>query len=392
VQAALAADLELATRPALQTDGEPTKILVTAWMAHEGRNRNGAVFVREELPAAAAKIKAPNVLPMDWDHAAFLPFADGPKAMGVWLSADYAFDQKAQDGQGAWGILVYGVVWAWAFPDQANEMLADQSRNSEVSFSMACVPSSVEFGHDALGSFEVLHNPVFYTVSALSGRPADPDAVGRIEEGGNSMQAFSDLRTELTGRQLIAARLKEGAMDELKAELEALKEQLAAMQSDAAKVAELTAKVVALESTHAELTSQVTERDVAVAALTAKLSETDAALATLTAERDALAEKVAAFAEAEAEAARKAVFVERYASIPEAYRTQLEKRPEADRAKFAERWTKASDAEWEQFKEDVLVGFEGLKLSFLDRSNAEGGLIPTAMDSDLAAGIAGLLK
>jgi hypothetical protein len=166
------------------TDGEPTKLMVTAWLAHEGRNNNGQSFRAEDLAAAAAKIASPNLLPMDWNHGAVLPWSEDPKAIGVWYSAEAKQDPDAKNGEGALGIEAKGIVWAWAFQEQAQEMLAMQAARGYCEFSMACIPKSVELHIDDSGYNEVMIEPVFFTLSALNVPPADPDAKGAVEMSG----------------------------------------------------------------------------------------------------------------------------------------------------------------------------------------------------------------
>jgi len=163
------------------TDGEPTKLLVTAWMVHEGKNNNNLVFRAEDLEAAAAKIAPPNFLPMDWNHSAVIPAEGVAKAIGVWYSAESRFDPMAYEGRGAQGIQAKGVVWAWAFPDYATEMMKIQQERGFIEFSMACIPTSTERGRDQNGAFEVAIEPVFFTLSALNVPPGDPDAKGIIQ-------------------------------------------------------------------------------------------------------------------------------------------------------------------------------------------------------------------
>lgn len=163
------------------TDGEPTKLLVTAWMVHEGKNNNNLVFRPEDLEPAAAKLASPNLLPMDWNHSAVIPKDGVAKAIGVWYSAEARYDEAAYEGRGALGIQTKGVVWAWAFPEYANEMLAIQRERGFIEFSMACIPTSVDRGRDQNGAFEIAIEPVFFTLSALNVPPGDPDAKGIVE-------------------------------------------------------------------------------------------------------------------------------------------------------------------------------------------------------------------
>lgn len=191
----LASVTETARGPKQITDGRPTLMRVVAWMVHEGVNLNRDAFVKEELAAAAAKITPRNPLVMDWNHAAVVGGQN--KVIGVWTKADYAFDQKAKDGAGAWGLLVEGVMFAWLYPDLADAMLADQSRLGAVRFSMACIPASVEFASDANGPYAVLHNPVFFTNSALDVAPGDPDAKGLGKEAADAPNAEAELKQRL---------------------------------------------------------------------------------------------------------------------------------------------------------------------------------------------------
>lgn len=190
-------DPETASGPDIITDGKPTLMRVVAWLCHEGVNRNGDAFVAEELKVAAAQISPRNPLVMDWNHAAII---GGPgKVIGIWTKADYAFDQRAKQGQGAWGILLEGLMFAWLYPEIADTMLAEQARNGAVNFSMACIPASVEFSQ----SHMVLHNPVFFTNSALDVAPADPDALGKVKEGANDPAVEQGLRQQLVGYSLV---------------------------------------------------------------------------------------------------------------------------------------------------------------------------------------------
>jgi len=163
------------------TDGEPTKLLVTAWMVHEGKNNNNLVFRVEDLAPAAEKLAAPNFLPMDWNHSAVVPQDGVSKAIGVWYAAEAKQDDAAYEGRGALGIEAKGVVWAWAFPEYAEEMLRIQREKGYIEFSMACIPTNVERGRDQNGAYEIAIEPVFFTLSALNVPPGDPDAKGLIE-------------------------------------------------------------------------------------------------------------------------------------------------------------------------------------------------------------------
>ena len=174
VDATLERDVELqkamqvASWMPMVTEGEPTKLLITSWLAHEGINNNRLGFRADDLAAAAAKIVPPNVLPMDWNHSAIFQQYDIPKAIGVWYAAEAKWNPAAKNGAGAQGIEARGVVWAWAFPEQATEMLAMQQAREYVEFSMACIPTRSETGQDEEGYYEMAIEPVFFTLSALN--------------------------------------------------------------------------------------------------------------------------------------------------------------------------------------------------------------------------------
>ena len=131
--------------PALMTDGKPTIMRVVAWMCHgDIPNKNRDAFVKEELQSLApALFRQPNFGVMDFNHSAVIPWSDDPKVIGVWYKAEYAFDQAANEGKGAWGVLATGMMFAWAFPEQANALLGEQGRSGFVAFSMAATPGGI---------------------------------------------------------------------------------------------------------------------------------------------------------------------------------------------------------------------------------------------------------
>lgn len=173
--------IQTAAHMPMVTNGEPTKLLVSSWMLHEGKNNNNLVFRAEDLEDSAAKITTPNLLPLDWNHSAVVPKEGVPKAIGVWYTAEAKWDPDAYEGRGANGIFAKGVVWAWAFPEYAQEMLKIQKERGYIEFSMACIPTSTESGRDQNGPYEVAIKPVLFTLSALNMPPGDPDAKGIIE-------------------------------------------------------------------------------------------------------------------------------------------------------------------------------------------------------------------
>lgn len=408
IAAAAEAVLETAGGPPLITDGEPTKMLVTAWMCHEGRNTNGLFFVREELPAAAAKIKAPNVLPMDWNHSAVLGWSFDQKAIGVWLSAEYAFDPRARGGQGAWGILAQGVMWAWAFPDYADTMLAEQERHGHLEFSMACLPTTTEVGQDETGRFEIAHHPVFFTLSALDVPPADPDCLGTGQEGAYDADTHAEQRRRMTHAASAGAAATdpghpqediampdpnplEARVAELSTQLDEARTAAAASAASAtgaaAEAAERAARVAALEAEVADLTARVAEARTATDAVRAELEAANAASAALQEQLTAAQARVATFEAAEAEAAATQRLAARIAELPEAYRAAHARRPEAERTAVETRWRNASDEQWVAIQADLAV-VGGLKaVDYLRLSHDEGGTAlpaggtPTGLDA-----------
>lgn len=183
----------------INAHGKPTVMRVVAWLCHADTvNLNGDAFVAQELAAIAPTLfRAPDFGVMDWNHSAVLNWNDDPAMIGVWYGAEYAWDAQALNGAGAFGIRATGMMFSWLFPEQANEMLADQVRDGHVRFSMACIAGSVEFGAVNGQSASILHNPVFFTNSALNRQNADVDANGAVSE---DPTVTSDLlRNQLAG-------------------------------------------------------------------------------------------------------------------------------------------------------------------------------------------------
>jgi hypothetical protein len=377
--AALSTASELAqAKVPLVTDGLPTIIRATAWIGHEGRNRNGLRFLREELPAAAAKIAEPNFLVMDFNHSAVQAQAPHPKAIGLWYRGAYAFDPKARAGDGAWGILLQGMAWAWAFPDYANELLAEQTRHGAIRFSMACLPESEELVREADGSSSMIaHNPVFFTLSALNVPPADPDALGLAVEGDTSEGVEERHAEQLLGTPVLAAAhahsnpqedIRMPANDpmtlevavnkvaELSAELTTAQARVAELEeacrlladsqtkiSDGRSIDQFVADYAALETTMAELTAS---RE----AVTTELASAQATLAERTARLEEL-EAAEAVRQAEAvEAARVALVAARVASLPEAYREAHAKHAPEVRERIEAKWAAMSEEEFDVYK------------------------------------------
>ena len=184
----------------INENGKPTIMKVVAWMCHADMvNLNGHSFVASELASVAPTLfRAPDFGVMDWNHAAILNWNDDPQIIGVWYDAEYAWDAKANKGAGAFGIRVTGMMFSWLFPEQANEMIADQERDGVVRFSMACIPKSEEFSTINGERAVVLHDPVFFTNSALNVQNADVDANGKVSEAADvsTMDLLKELSAE----------------------------------------------------------------------------------------------------------------------------------------------------------------------------------------------------
>lgn len=407
--------------PMINKDGRPTILRVVAWMCHgDVTNRNGDRFVKEELQALAPRLfREPNFGVMDWNHAAVYGFNDDPKIIGVWYGVEYAFDTAA----GAWGLLAKGMAFAWLFPEQTDAMVAEQLRSGTAKFSMACIPSSVEF----LEGAAVLHNPVFFTVSALDKPPADPDAQGTVSEdptkdheklsqellalpaiasmveihtasgtlvlrnvpmtmtstkttvGDSPAGALEDLHMEEIIVQLKAEKLTaEAKVTELAAEKSVVEQKLAAteklVQASADETTALAAEVAALKTRLAELETSMTEANTAREGLATELAAAQEQIKALETEKAGLIEKLAAFEAKEAAVASQARLAARKAELPEAYAKAHAARKEEDRVKVEARWAAMSDEQWAEHRDELLVGFGTPKPGYVARSAAEGQL------------------
>lgn len=385
-----------ASRPALLTDGKPTVMRTVAWLAHASAdsakpyiNENRLAFVQAEFSEAAGKISATSPLVMDWNHSATRGFmSDDPKVIGVWTRAEVAFDQAA----GSWGILASGVVFSWLFPDIADAMLAEQSRLGHVRFSMACLSRSIEIAKDDNGPFEIAHNPTFFTLSALDVPPADPNCIGLGEEGSSDPNLENKLRDELKAADIEATKsVRDRLMDLLAAsatpqvsdspqertmdkELETLTASLATatetVSTLTARVAELEAAAVEAEETHS---MRVAELEAARDGAMAELANANTEIERVAGELQTASTRIAEIEAAEAENAKKALVEVRMASLPEAFVTALEAKDETVREKIVGRIAAMTDEDFEFYKNEEL-GVAGMKVSYVDRSNAEGQL------------------
>ncbi len=374
--------------PPLMTDGKPTVTRMTAWMAHEGVNRNRLAFVKEELELAAQKVTVTSPLVMDFNHSAIHGWEGEQRCIGVWHSAEYAFDAFAKGGEGAWGILVQGVMFAWLFPDVADALQAEQGRKGYIEFSMACIPSSIEFAIDGEGrGYEVAHNPIFFTNSALDVAPADPDAKGLGSESA-SEGVEATQREQLLQLAASKAQNSEEAMNEemkallaqLEATLAAKFETILATDSEAkvaateafeTKIAELETALVVAQTEIERLTGETVQLEAAVAAS----EQTIAELRVVTDEYEAAAQ----------EALQAAVLAARLASLPEAVQTAHAARDEAKRTRLESKWIAMSDEDWSVYLEDELgIATASAGTTYLERSNRD--IIPASKGPTLSLG------
>jgi hypothetical protein len=432
----LATATKQAAVPLTNADGKPTVLKVVAWMVHgDLPNRNRDAFVGEELRTLAPGIAAaPNFLPMDWNHAAVNPFVDGPKTLGVWYRTEWAFDKNADEGRGAWGVLATGMVWAWMYPEQANIMLGEQARNGTVAFSMACLPGGVEYRKDENGSYAVLHNPTFFTLSALDVPPADPDALGKATiDPAVSDFALRDLALASTttsaawtnatytttpwlpyypsttvpawpyqGTQPLPvttwdptgipgqpgqfyinglpaaedSRMKEHeqlikAKEEAEAVAAELRSQLEALTSKAEELAAARTQIEQLETKVSELEVVRDAANTLNARQAEQLAELEAKVAEQLAELTAFRDKAAA----QAAAARLAARLEK---LPPEFVAAHQAKPEATRARLQAKWEAMSDEDWDLYVAEELLGYApGAKPNYVARTAAEGGALPS---------------
>jgi predicted nucleic acid-binding Zn-ribbon protein len=386
------------------TDGEPTKLLVEAWMVHEGKNDNGLVFRAIDLEPAAKRITMPNLLPMDWNHSAVLPQYEWepqvPKAIGVWYSAEAKVDPAAKNGAGAFGIFVKGVVWAWAFPEQTKEMLAMQEAKGYVPFSMAALTPRVEYGEDAGGRYEMAIEPIFMTLSALNVPGADPDAIGTVtmplDDSTSGKTAARRVASNQEARNMDKTKEQyEAQISALEAEKTALAEKLASAVAEKAavdaEVASLKGTVEGLTAKVAAETSRADDASVKMDALKAEFDAMQTAAAAMKSELDAATAQLATIEAEKTKTAQAETFKKRFASLPESYRAAFEKRSEEERGRFEAKWSTAAETEWDEFRKDVMLVVGEPRLSYLKLSRTEGNL-PGGWSESAEAHLKSLLK
>lgn len=379
-----------AAMPKIDDRGRPTLLKIDAWMAHgEVANKNGQFFLNSDLEAVADTLaKAPDFLVMDWNHSAVIPHETYPKAIGAWYDVAFEMDPAANGGQGAMGLRAKGILWAWLFPEQANILLGEQARNGYAAFSMAAVPKHRSFRKEEATDrmVTVLHEPVFFTLSALDVLPADPDARGAVtlahaEAVAAPVAARIPEEPRMTPEEIATLEAAKLAAETKVAELET---QLAALQS------EKDEKIAALETSLSEMTSA---REALVAEKTQEILDLVAAYEALKTENAAVVAELEVFKTEKAQVLEAQLLAARLESLPESFRKAHEARTDEQRARMEAKWKGMSDTEWAEYKQDeLLFGFEKASLSYTERSNLEGGLLPTGGTDELKSRLARITK
>jgi len=456
-------DQKEAGPPLINSQNKPTILKIVSWIGHaDVPNRNRDAFVREELQQIAGTLfRAPNFGVMDFNHSAVRIFSDDPKVIGIWYKAEWAFDAKANDGKGAWGILATGIAFSWLFPEIADKLLADQARSGTIKVSWTWIPGSLEMAEDDRGSYAINHNPVFFTVAVLDVPPADPDAAGRgsedpatVEEDLKAQVAVADRITKYamtvsqagpgtsgtagagfngwwvpTGTASAGnggSNMNEEMVKRLQAEKNQAEQKLIEITTkysakeveQDAKIAELTAARDAAVAETAKIKSEsetriselTTARDSAVAELAKVKDELETRVSDLTTARDHVVQQMeqlaaripvfeeeikglraqvetieAAKAEVQAktaENAKKARLAARIAQLPESFRKLHAAKPEENRTRVEAKWSDMTDEQWEQYKNDELLGYQQTKIGYALRSAAEGVLPKTGTESE----------
>jgi hypothetical protein len=381
--------------PPLLTDGNPTLTFMEAWLCHEGVNANRLAFLADDFDAAVARISPTSPIVMDFNHSAVSGFSWDPPCIGVWYSAEKAFDPDAQDGAGAWGIRAKGVMFAWLFPTLADLVLAEQARKGYVEFSMACIAGRTDTGYDAQGTYEVAREPVFFTLSLLDVPPADADARGTVTEGGSTPDSQNTREVACAQRAAVpgidsAAHQEETQMnEELKALLAALEGRLQEQFAEA-----VNGLLGAHRSEVDLLQVKLDEAETAQAVALERVDTLQAEVAKLVADFEAATLVIAEFEAAEqarevevAAEAKRARLAARIQALPETVRKAHEGRTDERRARLEAKWSDIEEADWELYVQDeLLAGLPATHtassaVSYLERSEREGLLPITSGDA-----------
>jgi hypothetical protein len=389
-EAALLASLEKAGGVPMITDGQPTTMRVVAWVAHEGINNNRLAFVAEDLQEVASTIKAPNLLPMDFNHSAVNSWVLEQAVIGVWYEAEYVQDPRARLPRGPGGVLARGLVWSWLFPEYSTRLLAEQARHGHVEFSMACIPKWTETATDENGEYEIAREPVFFTFSALDTRPADPDAKGLAVEGTTDADVEADLRRKLTtaARNAAVTQRTEGipmeAVDKILEFLQAHAGQVASQETleglvelvraQPGQLAELTGSRDAAQARVRELEGRVQELDTALAAAREQVTAAQTTITSLEETVGTLTAELEEFRTQEEARTSQQTLQTRLAALPEHIRRAHESQEESKRREQETRWATKTEIEWQEVLDTFALVPPVQTASFLDRSRQEGRL------------------
>jgi hypothetical protein len=307
-------------------NGKPRMLALSAFIAHtDVANRNGSGFIRSDIEevVAAGMFQAPYMGMIDYNHDF--------RAYGAWYEASLMYDPKAKQ----YGIYAKGAMFAWAYPELADRMLAMQQRNGFIDVSIACIPKAWEEGQTADGSAVTwLRNPIFFTTSLLDIPPADPHAQGV----GSEDPAMTE---EARQNALIArASLEEQSMnpDEQKPDNAETENAGADPKPDEKPVNDQ-----ALSAAEAEIETLKVALAAAETALTALQAE-NVELANFRMRMETKhAEDLAAAQAAEATAKAEAIKAARLADVPEAVKEDM---LTPEKASLLESWITMSDEQW----------------------------------------------
>jgi hypothetical protein len=342
-------------------DGKPRMLLVSAWMVHEGRNKNAQAFIKEELETAVNNgLFAP-------PHAGMIDYDHDFTARGYWYKTAFAFDKEAE----AWGIRVDGALWAWRYPELANELLAEMEREGFVPVSMTAKPESLEITHSFPGAEDeatfILHNPVFFTTSVLSIEAADEKARAVVSDSDTPNKRvlaakvqthFDNLYKIDEDRQLQVAKQEDSSMDEklidkLRQEVKDAEEAVRMAEAERDEAVQSTADVQAQLDTANET---ITSKDEEIETTKTKLAELEVALQAAAEAKDTVEnelkeakEKLDVFEAKEAEAAATALLEARLQELPEVVRKNLDEHP--DKEALLTAWKTADEESWETIRQ-----------------------------------------
>jgi hypothetical protein len=325
---------------------------VVAFIVHGGGaenvNKNGDAFLDDDLKAAvdAGTFGAPYFGMMDYNHD-FNPY-------GVWYSSKYMVDPE----NGINGILAEGAVFAWRFPQLADEMLLQQARQGFIDFSMGCIPQWTEREVTQAGQpVNLVRKPTFFTTSFLTVPKGDvaargtgterPDEMGELEVptaqsavlAGLISESITLMEDDMTIEELVEAFRKVVA-DENKAQFDLIVESALKLPTVQSALDAHTAKVSELETTVATLTG---ERNDALS----KIEELKLANETATTELTTLREFKSTADQKEQEQAFEAAKAARLAELSDVAKEFFNARAEDVRENLLKRWVEYDQAEWE---------------------------------------------